>query len=334
MIEFHPYGISCPTAGIVIDPVRPVELAVITHAHADHARRGSRHYLAHRLTAPVLRLRLGSRVSVTSVEYGESMSMNGVRLSLHPSGHLPGSAQVRLEHRGDVCVISGDYKLEADGLSTPFEPLKCRHFITESTFGLPVFRFPGAPLVHTAINRWWMRNRDRGLRSLLVGYPLGKAQRLLHHIDPGIGPVFIHQTIERVNRVLRAAGLAIPEVPVVSAIDSDPIPPGSLLIAPHAATGSNWSTALRPFEVAAASGWMLLGATRRRQGGAEGFVLSDHADWDGLNSAVEATRAERVSVVHGYAEPFARWLSERRSIEADAPFARGARAGEADEALR
>jgi putative mRNA 3-end processing factor len=260
--------------------------------------------------------------------------MNGVRISLHPAGHLPGSAQVRLEHRGEVCVVSGDYKLESDGLSTPFEPIRCRHFVTESTFGLPVFRFPEAPSVHDAINAWWRENRDRGVRSLLLGYPLGKAQRLLRHLDSGIGPLVVHRTIGEVNRVLRAAGVDIREVPVVTTIEEESVPPGGLLIAPHAGTEVRGSAAAHSFDVAAASGWMLLGATRRRRGSMKGFVLSDHADWEQLNRAVDATGAERVSVVHGYAGPFARWLSERRGIEADAPLERRTGGENADEAVR
>lgn len=317
LIEFQPGGVVCPAAGVAIDPMRAAEYAVITHAHSDHARRGSRRYLAHPITAAVLRRRLGPRADISAVEYGEALHRNGVRISLHPSGHLPGAAQVRLEHRGRVAVVSGDYKLGADGLAEPFEPVRCHHFVTESTFGLPIFRFPPPEAVSDQIHAWWRRNAADGIVSVLQAWPLGKAQRLAAMLDRSIGVVQLEPAVHTMHETLRGAGVRLPALPVLRPGEM-PVP-GGLVISSRSAAAAPPGPAQPPVAVASVSGWMLLRAWRGRSAGAQGFVLSDHADWDQLNAAVAATGAERVSVVHGYAEPFARWLREHGGVEADAP---------------
>lgn len=318
MLEFQPGGVTCPAAGVTVDPVHAAEYAIITHAHSDHARRGSRHYLAHRLTAAVLRRRLGPRADITAVEYGEALHRNGVRISLHPSGHLPGAAQVRLEHRGRVAVVSGDYKLGADGLAEPFEPVRCHHFVTESTFGLPIFRFPPPDTVADQIHTWWRRNAAVGIVSVLQAWPLGKAQRLAAMLDRSVGPVLLDTTVHTMHETLRAAGVRLPDLPALRPGETPPT--GSLVISSRSATAPSRGPAQPPLAAAFVSGWMLLRTWRGRSAGVQGFVLSDHADWDQLNAAVTATGAGRVSVVHGYAQPFARWLREQRGVDADAPF--------------
>lgn len=317
LIEFQPGGVVCPAAGVAVDPVRGAEYAIITHAHSDHARRGSRRYLAHPLTAAVLRKRLGPRADISTVEYGEGIHRNGVRISLHPSGHLPGAAQVRLEHRGGVAVVSGDYKLRADGLAEPFEPVRCHHFVTESTFGLPIFRFPPQDAVADRIHTWWKRNAADGIVSVLQAWPLGKAQRLATMLDRSIGAVQLDPAVHAMHETLRTAGVRLPDLPVLRPGET-PVP-GSLIISSRPAAAATPGLTQPPVAAAFVSGWMLLRAWRGRSAGAEGFVLSDHADWEQLNAAVAATRAERVSVVHGYAESFARWLREHGGVEADAP---------------
>lgn len=307
VLTFTPAGIFCAAGGFCIDPGRPVDLAVITHAHADHARPGMGAYLATPLTAPVLRHRLGD-VRIEVMGYCERRRIGDATVSFHPAGHVPGSAQVRVEVGGQVWVVSGDYKLVADGLSTPFEPVACHAFISECTFGLPVFRWPDPAGLAADINRWWAGNAAAGRVSLIGAYSLGKAQRVLAALDPGIGPILTHPAVEGVTAVLRGAGLVLPATQAVTPDLAIRDWPGALVVAPPQATADAWARRFGDAAVAVASGWMALRGLRRRRGADRGFVMSDHADWDGLNAAIAATGAERVYVTHGYTVPFRRWL--------------------------
>ena len=302
VLTFTDRGIHCPAGDFYIDPHRPVARALVTHGHSDHARPGHGAMLCTTAAAPVIAHRL--RNSPETIAYGETRQIGGARVSFHPAGHVPGSAQIRVEVAGEVWVVSGDYKLEPDGVCEPFEPVRCHTFITECTFGLPVFRWEPQRQVIAGINHWWAANRAAGRISVLTAYALGKAQRLLANLSPDIGPVFCHPTIAATNAVLRAQGLALPETEITG---GDPLPDGALVLTPSAAT----LTLLQPLSVAQASGWMALGARRRMAGGADAaFVLSDHADWQGLNRAVRETGASRVFATHGYVEPFRRWLAQ------------------------
>ncbi|GAB4405350.1 MAG: ligase-associated DNA damage response exonuclease [Bacteroidia bacterium] len=322
LLTFTPSGIYCPRADLYIDPWRPVARAVVTHAHSDHARAGMGRYLAHHDSLPVMRHRLGADIAVRGLVYGEAIEVQGVRISLHPAGHIIGSAQVRLEYRGEVWVVSGDYKLEDDGLSAPFEPVRCDVFITESTFGLPIFRWQPQAAVFADINAWWAANAAAGRTSLLACYALGKAQRVLRHLDPAIGPVYTHAAIEQTHAVLRAAGIDLPPTRLVQVANTSKADKAALrqalVLAPPSATGSPWVRHFQPHVLGVTSGWMALRGTRRRQAADQGFVLSDHADWDGLRQAIDATGAGRVFVTHGYTELFARWLHEERGLDARA----------------
>ncbi|MEM6462484.1 MAG: ligase-associated DNA damage response exonuclease [Pseudomonadota bacterium] len=310
LLEFTDRGIFCPKADIYIDPWRPVDRALITHGHADHARPGHGAYLCTEAAAPVIRLRLGD-ISLKTVRFGEARTINGVDFSFHPAGHIPGSAQIRIEHKGEIWVVSGDYKVGPDSLSEAFEPIRCHTFISECTFGLPVFKWQPQNEVLTDINSWWHDNAGAGTTSVLGAYSLGKAQRLLAGIDTGIGPIFTHGAVEVTNTVLRAQGLKLPKTTRVSDAQGKNDFAGALVIAPPGALGSAW---MRRFPRAAtgfASGWMALRGVRRRRAVDRGFVLSDHGDWTELNDAITATGAERIYVTHGYTEIFRRWLEER-----------------------
>ncbi len=310
LLEFTDRGIYCPAADVYIDPWKPVPRALITHGHSDHSRWGHRHYLCTQPAAPVIRHRLG-QVNIETVAYGEVRRINGVQFSFHPAGHIVGSAQIRVEYRGEIWVVSGDYKVEADGLCESFEAVPCHTFITESTFGLPVYTWKPQTEVFAEINAWWRRNREAGKVSVLAGYALGKAQRLLAGLDPGIGPIFTHGAIENTNEVLRAQGVELPATTRVTRDIDRKAYPGAMVIATPSATGSPWMKKFRQVSVGMASGWMALRGTRRRRAADRGFVLSDHADWEGLNEAIAATGAERVFVTHGYTEIFTRWLREQ-----------------------
>jgi len=308
LLTFTPDGIYCEVGDFYIDPWRPVPRALITHGHADHSRPGMGHYLATRSAAPVMRHRLGD-VPMDTVDYGETVTHNGVQISFHPAGHVPGSAQIRVEHKGEVWVCSGDYKTVDDGLSEPFEPVPCHAFITESTFGLPVFKWTQQDVLASQINDWWANNAASGTFSMLSCYALGKAQRLLRTVDTSIGPILTHGAIEATNQILLAQGIALPETTLVTADLDIKANAGALVLATPSALNSTWARRFKPASTAFASGWMALRGVRRRRGADRGFILSDHADWDGLNTAIGQTGAERIFVTHGYTNVFTKWLN-------------------------
>ena len=308
VLEFKPQGIYCPAGDFFIDPWHPVDRALITHGHADHARWGHARYLATHAAGPVMRHRLGD-ITLEGIGYGETRRIGGARVSFHPAGHVPGSAQIRVEVDGEVWVVSGDYKTTPDRLSEPFEPVRCHSFITECTFGLPVFTWAEEATVAQELNAWWAANAAAGRFSLLGAYALGKAQRVLTLLDADIAPILTHGAVENTNAVLRAQGYDLPDTvhvtPELAAKDH----PGALVIAPPSALGATWARRFRPASTGFASGWMRLRGVRRRRAVDRGFVVSDHADWDGLNEAIAQTGAENIYVTHGYTDIFARWLN-------------------------
>jgi len=311
LVVARPEGLYCPPGDFYIDPWRPVARAVITHAHSDHARAGHGHYLAHTDSAGTLRARLGRDIALQTLRYGEAIEHHGVRVSLHPAGHVLGSAQVRLEHGGRVWVASGDYKTEPDGTCPPFEPVPCDTFITESTFGLPVYRWPTQPVLFAQIDAWWRANAEAGRASVLFCYAFGKAQRILHGVDASIGPIVVHGAVEPLNAVYRAAGVALPPTLRVGDEGVDAaLLKRSLVLAPPSAQGSPWMKRFGNYADGFASGWMQLRGARRRRGVDRGFVMSDHADWPGLQQAIAGTGAERVFVTHGSVQVMVRWLTE------------------------
>lgn len=310
LIEFTDRGLYCPPADVYIDPWRPVDKAIVTHAHSDHARWGMKHYLAHDQSETILRLRLGQDISLETLPYGDTINIGGVEVSLHPAGHIYGSAQIRLEYQGQIWVVSGDYKLEDDGFSGLFEPVKCHAFITESTFGLPIYSWKPQPEVMKEIHEWWQGNQTLNKASLLIAYSLGKSQRIIHQLDQSIGPVYLHGAVANVNQALIAGGAPLPDFPkVLAGIPKEELGK-SLIIAPSSTLNSPWVNRFRPFSTGVASGWMMVRGAKRRRAADRGFVLSDHADWPGLNQAVEATGADTVYVTHGFTSVFSRWLEE------------------------
>lgn len=311
-------GLYCSAGDFYIDPWQPVPRAVITHAHGDHARWGCERYLCSREGAGVLRTRVGHDAAIRAVAWGEPVDLDGVRVSLHPAGHILGSAQVRVEHRGEVWVASGDYKTTPDPTCTPFELQRCHTFITESTFGLPIYRWDPDAHVFADIVAWWTANRERGRTSVLFAYALGKAQRLLAGLaDAGVGPIYTHGAVERLNADYRAAGIPIAATTHAGSLPRGHAFAGSLVVAPPSAAGSTWMRRFGEISTGFASGWMRVRGVRRRRAVDRGFPLSDHVDWPSLLAAVEGTGAERVWVTHGTREPLVRLLTER-GIEARA----------------
>lgn len=306
------HGLHCPVGDFHIDPWAPVPRAVVTHAHGDHLTWGCDNYLVSRDGESITRERLGQWArGLESVPYGEPRVINGVRVSLHPAGHILGSAQVRVEYRGEVWVVSGDYKIDPDPTCTPWEPVRCHTFITESTFGLPVYRWPSQQQVLSDINAWWARNAEAGRVSLLCGYALGKAQRLLAGLDASIGPILTHGAVERMTALYRNAGVALP--PTRYALDAlrDGDTGSAMLIAPPSAAGTSWVRRFGDVRTAFASGWMRVRGARRQRGVDAGFTLSDHVDWPQLLTAIDATDASQVWVTHGFTNTVVQWLVEQ-----------------------
>lgn len=310
VLTFTERGIYCPAGKFYIDPWRPVERAILTHGHADHARPGHASYLATRSAAPVMRHRLGE-VRLDTINYGETLRIGDATLSFHPAGHVPGSAQVRVQVAGEIWVASGDYKTVADGISEPFEPVRCHAFITESTFGLPVFHWPAQSDIAQDINRWWKNCQDQGLTPVLGAYALGKAQRILSLLDYETGPILTHGAIEATTRILRKQGFDLPDTKQVTSDTRIQDHPGALVLATPSALTGTWTRRFGPVSTGFASGWMQMRGVRRRRAADRGFVMSDHADWVGLNDAIQQTGAEKIFVTHGYTEIFTLWLNDQ-----------------------
>jgi putative mRNA 3-end processing factor len=311
-------GLWCEPADCYIDPWAPVDRALVTHAHGDHLRWGCRQYLVAQPGLGVTRHRLGALADrVDGVPYGERLERNGVTISFHPAGHILGSAQVRVEHRGEVWVVSGDYKTDPDPTCTPWEPVRCHTFVTECTFGLPIYRWPSTAQLAAEVNAWWRDNADAGRASLLCGYALGKAQRLLAMLDPSVGPILTHGAVEAMTARYREAGVPLPPTTYATIDRRTPAWSRALVLAPPSVHGTAWARRFGPAAAAFASGWMQVRGARRRRGVDRGFVVSDHVDWPQLLAAIAATGATRVLPTHGFTAPVVRWLRER-GYEADA----------------
>lgn len=339
LLETTPAGLHCPVGGFYVDPVRPVDRAVITHGHSDHARWGCRHYLSAKPGEPILRMRLGNEAEFEFLEYGEPRTIGGVHVSLHPAGHMLGSAQVRLEYRGEVAVVTGDYKLQSDATCADFEPVRCHTLVTESTFGLPIYQWREDVEIFADINDWWRTSAEEGKCCLLYGYAVGKSQRLLSGLDSSIGPIYTHGAVEKGVQAYRRSGVELPETMAVTqriemagqandakseANESAGKSPrkrshkrtakldwaGSIVVAVPSAHGTPWMRKFGSVSTAMASGWMAVRGARRRRAVDRGFVLSDHVDWSGLMNAIVWSEAEDIWVTHGSTAVVSRFLNE------------------------
>lgn len=309
LIQFTDRGLYCPQGGFYIDPWRPVDRAVITHGHSDHARWGNKNYLCHHNTLPILQLRLGPN-HYQPVDWNEPVIMNGVKVSLHPAGHIIGSSQVRVEYQGEVWVVSGDYKCENDGLSGQFEVVPCNTFITESTFGLPIYTWKPQHEIYADMQQWINQLNSEGKTAVLTAYSLGKAQRILQPISETGIPIFLHGAVYNVHRTLLDAGWKLPAAKRVELDAPKESFKKSVVIVPGSAIGSPWMKRFSPYAVGSCSGWMQVRGNVRRRNVDAGFALSDHADWNGLLQTIKATGAEKVFVTHGFQSAFSRYLNE------------------------
>ncbi len=309
LISFTDKGLFCKKGDFFIDPWKPVDKAIITHGHSDHAYFGHKYYLCHTDTKPILQLRLGEN-NYQTLNWNEPIYLNGVKVSLHPAGHIIGSSQIRVECNGEVWVVSGDYKVEDDGLSGKFEPVKCNTFVTESTFGLPIYKWKPQQEIYDNIINWINKNKENGKASIIIAYSLGKAQRVLQAIKETTQTIYAHGAIYNMQQMLIDAGWNITKVVRITPETPKELLKGAVVIAPPSADGTAWMKKFMPYSVGVCSGWMQVRGNARRRNVDAGFALSDHADWDGLLQTVKATGAERLFVTHGFQSAFTRYCNE------------------------
>ena len=312
-----PEGLFCPAAGVWIDPWRPVPRALITHAHADHARPGCGEYWAVGTAEGILRRRLGASISLHRLDYGQTFRLGDAAISFHSAGHVLGSAQILLESAGERWLVSGDYKRCADPSCAPYEPVQADVLISEATFALPIYRWRSGAAVAAEILQWWRQGDNRP--TVLFAYAFGKAQRLLAELALlGVEEeILVHGAVQALMQPYRDAGVPLPPTRALVELPRGQDLAGRLLIAPPSAQGSSWLRRLRQPRTAYVSGWMAVRGARRRRGCDRGFVLSDHADWEGLLRSIRESRARQVYLTHGHADSLARYLREVEGVAAD-----------------
>ncbi len=313
LVTVNKEGLYCEAGDFFIDPWRPVDTALITHAHADHARSGSQHYIATAVSEGILKKRLGTSIDLRDVTYGEKLKLGNTWVSFHPAGHVLGSAQVRIEHKDEVWVISGDYKRCADPTCEPFEVVPCDVFITEATFGLPIYHWDSGQDTCRRVYEWWHSDTERA--SILFCYSFGKAQRVLSELAELCDrPVYVHGAIQTLNEIYRAVGVKMVETISTSEMPKGHKYTGELVLSPPSGHRSSWMKRFKHPQTAFASGWMAVRGARRRRGYERGFVLSDHADWPGLINTILETGAKTVYVTHGQSDVLSRYLSECHGV--------------------
>ncbi len=317
LISFRPEGLYCDAGDFYIDPWKPVDRAVITHAHSDHSRWGMKHYLAHEDSYFFMKARLGEEIDLETMPYGERRKIGDVTVSLHPAAHIIGSAQIRVEHKGEVWVVSGDYKTEDDGISGAFEPVRCHTFITESTFGLPVYQWKPQPEIMAFIHRWIQGNQAKGRNSVLSAYSLGKSQRLVHGLSQYGYSIYAHGATYNMHQACLRVRPDMPQIHHLTRDTPKDSVRNGVILCPGSAVDTPWMRRWTPYALGICSGWMQVRGARRRKNADAGIVLSDHADWNGLLSAIDATGAECVYATHGFSATLARYLRETRGIRAD-----------------
>tara|TARA_S200000501_G_scaffold300152_1_gene287147 strand:- start:601 stop:1566 length:966 start_codon:yes stop_codon:yes gene_type:complete len=311
LISMTDNGLFCPIGNFYIDPYRGVGTAVITHAHADHAKTGSESYITNTFGVPILKKRLGSKIKILGLNYGESRNINSVKVSLHPAGHILGSSQVRLEFKNEVVVVTGDYKRAFDQTCKGFQSLQCDTLITESTFAHPIYNWPSFDSVIADIYDWWHCNRKKKITSILFAYSLGKTQRILAGLSEFTNDtVLLHGAAVELTQIYREAGVRmLPTVPV-SQFKNNSKFDESLVIAPPSAFRSPWLKKFKEYRTGFCSGWMLVRGNRRRNGYDRGFVISDHADWNGLVQTIKESNAKNIVVTHGRSDILIRYLKD------------------------
>ncbi|MFG1399463.1 ligase-associated DNA damage response exonuclease [Roseixanthobacter pseudopolyaromaticivorans] len=308
-----PGGLYCPKGDFFIDPTRAVPRALITHGHSDHARAGHGHVLATRETLDLMAIRYGADFAgaTQAIAYGESVEIDGVTVTAHPAGHVLGSAQFELSWRGCTIVASGDYKDARDPTCATFEPVRCHVFISEATFGLPVFRHPDAASETAKLMNSLHVFPERA--HIVGAYSLGKAQRVMALLRAAghAAPIYIHGALEKISAYYQQRGIALGDIRLAKEAKKADFA-GAVVIAPPASITDIWSRKFPDPVTAFASGWMRVRARARQRGIELPLVISDHADWDGLTAAISATGCEEVWVTHGAEDALVHWAMTRQ----------------------
>jgi putative mRNA 3-end processing factor len=316
LLELTSAGLYCPAGDFHIDPWKPVARAVVTHAHSDHARSGMERYFCARSGAALLRQRVGKNAAVQALAFGAPLRIGKAWISLHPAGHILGSAQVRIEHDGVVTVVTGDHNAsDTHAAAEPFEAVPCDVLVTESTFGLPVYHWARPEAVMAEIHGWWRANQAAGRTSVLPCYPLGKTQRILAALDASVGPVALAGPGRAFLPLYAAEGVRFPESVDLVPETVEQLKGSGLVLISFAGREPELLKRLAPLSFGAASGWMRIRGVRRSRDCDRGFVLSDHSDWPGLLRCVRQSGARRVGVTHGQTEVFARYLREVEGLD-------------------
>ncbi len=309
LVKFTNKGIYCIPGRFYLDPWLPVDYAIISHGHADHARIGNKYYLCQTDSKAILKHRLGADIHVESLNYDETKLVNGVQVSFHPAGHVIGSAQIRLEYKGFVVVFTGDYKVKNDYLTVPYEPVKCHEFITESTFGLPIYNWLSEAQLQKQMHDWVLKNQSHNRTSVFLGYSLGKAQRIMKLME-GVDKMYVHSAIHNLNNAIESSGIRLPQTELLTYDFKKEDLQNKIIIMPPGLLGSKLLKKIPNAATAICSGWMQIRGNRRWQAVDAGFAVSDHADWNGLLTAVKASEAEKVYVTHGSQATFSKYLNE------------------------
>lgn len=309
LIRFTKKGLYCIPGKFYLDPWHPVDYAIISHGHADHARWGMKRYLCHHHSKPILQHRINAEINIESLRYNEPININGVKVSFHPAGHIIGSAQIRLEYKGFVLVFTGDYKTTSDAITIPFEPIKCHEFITESTFGLPIYKWLPDAVLKQQMHNWIATNQANNRTSVFFGYSLGKAQRIMKMLE-GVDDMYVHSAIHNLNEAIESTDITLPKTSLITADFNKKDIQNKIVILPPALLGSRLLKRIPNAATAVCSGWMQIRGNRRWRAVDAGFPVSDHADWNGLLGAVKATGAEKVYVTHGSQATFSKYLNE------------------------
>lgn len=314
-IEVTSQGIYCSLGEFYIDAREPVACNIITHAHADHAYSGHNHSIASIDSKELLEHRLW-QTPVQTVAYGEKFKLGKTWVSLHPAGHILGSSLVRIETDSSVTVISGDYKRAFDPTCKAFEVIECDFFITETTFGLPIYQWQDSMQTAKEIYDWWQENSRENHTSIIFCYSLGKTQRLLALLAGFTDrTIYLHGAMMALTDIYKAKGIHLASYrPVSEKERKDPLS-HELVLAPPSAAGSPWMKRFKEYRTAIASGWMQVRGTRKRKSVDRGFVLSDHADWPGLIQTAEETKATTIYTTHGNGFALAKYLTEVKGVE-------------------
>lgn len=316
-LKVTPQGLYCPPGDFFIDAWKPVPLCVVTHAHGDHAYWGHDRYICSVHTSEILKHRLGKDLPSEPLEYQKKIKLGNTWVSLHPAGHILGSSQIRIETKQSVTVISGDYKRAFDSTCLPFEIVPCDIFVTESTFALPIYKWPHPELIANQLTDWWTENASKDHPSIVFCYSLGKAQRLLSLLkEQRNKKVYLHGAVQSISKIYERLGISMIPFAPVSEKEKGESFAQDLILAPPSALGSPWMKRFPSCKTAFASGWMEIRGTRRRRALDQGFVLSDHADWEGLIQTIEQTRAKIVLTTHGNTATLARYLREEQNVDA------------------